>query len=103
MEEAKDLLLAAVPGPRREPESLAVALLAFDRALGAARAAMGSWRGHATEEAWRRCLAGLDEARRRAESLRLQAPSLDFEALVLVLGDVIAPLDAFGEAERELR
>ncbi len=103
IEEAKDRLLVAVPRPRREPESLPLALLAFDRKLGEARAAMESWRTPATEDSWRRCLAGLDEARRRAESLRLEAPSLDFEALVLVLGDVIAPLEAFGEAERSLR
>ena len=39
------------------------------------------------------------EALRRAERLRLDAPTLDYESLVSVLADLIEPLDVFGEAE----
>ena len=38
-----------------------------------------------------------------AERLRLEAPALDFESLVMVLKDLIAPLDVFSDAARLLR
>lgn len=103
VERAKEALLSAVPGPRRAPTPLAAALAGFEAALREAAAGMGTWRSPATEESWERCRAGLEEAARRAERLRLEAPALDFEALVLVLGDLMAPLEAFGEAARGLR
>lgn len=103
VEAAKDALLAGVPAPRREPVPLAEALHAFEGALGDAAELMDGWRTEATEDAWRRCRDGLDAAARGAEAMRLEAPALDFESMVLALGDLIAPLEAFGEADRALR
>jgi hypothetical protein len=40
---------------------------------------------------WR---AAVEESLRRAERLRLKAPALDYEGLVEVLADLMAPLEA---------
>jgi len=101
VERAKDALVAAVPASRREPEPLAVSILGFEERLTAALTELEAWEG-APPDLHDRCRAAIEEASRRSESLRLQAPWLEFEGLVLVLGDVIAPLDALGDVEREL-
>lgn len=103
MERAKDALTAAVPGPRAPGAPLAGSVLAFEEELRAARASMDGWRGQGTEEAWEACAAALDESARLVDRLRREAPSLDFEGLVLVLADIIAPLDAFTDAAARVR
>jgi hypothetical protein len=103
VEAAKEALLAAVPGPRRPPAPLAPALAIFEEEIRRARASLEGWGGAATGEIRATCEAALDEAARRGEWLRLEAPTLDFESLVIVLGDLLAPLDAFVDAERALR
>lgn len=103
VEEAKERLIRAVPAPRRAPAPLADSLAAFDEGLSSARAALDAWRVEAPPEVWEACRVALEEAVRRSGSLRLRAPALDFESLVLTLGDVMAPLDAFVEAEHALR
>jgi hypothetical protein len=64
---------------------------------------MPGWRVPETEEVWRSCAEALQESARMAERLRLEAPALDFESLVMVLKDLIAPLDVFSDAARLLR
>lgn len=103
VEAAKRALLAAVPAPRREPEPLASALVRLDERLEEARSAMDAWPADESPRIRADCLAALDETIRRSAALRLRAPALDFESLVLVLGDVLAPLDAFADAEHALR
>ncbi len=100
VERGKAALVRAVPSPRGQPGPLAEALLAFEGAMEEARARMDGWRGPRTEEAWQACLGALDESARRAGRLRLEAPTLDYESLVAVLGDLIAPLEAFEDAAR---
>ena len=94
--------MQGVPAPRREPVPLAEALHGFERELGEVRARMDGWRTEGTRAVWGRCAEGLDRAASAAERLRLEAPSLDFESLVLSLGDLIEPLEAFEEADRAL-
>ena len=92
VEQAKEALVAAVPSPRgvsRTP--LAEALLAFEEFL---REASSHADVHADS-------AAIDEALRRAERLRLDAPELDYEGLVDALADLLAPLDAFDDAARD--
>jgi hypothetical protein len=103
IERGKGALVSAVPGRRSEGTPLAEALHAFESALREARDAMEAWRTPETEEAWRACSAALGEAAGKAERLRLEAPSLDFEGLVMVLSDLIAPLDPFADAARGMR
>ena len=101
VEAAKRELMDAVPSPRGVPaRSLAGALLAFEEGLRAARQGMTD--RHLPEAIRSSCTAAIDDALGRAERLRLQAPVLDYEGLVAVLADLIAPLDAFAEAERTL-
>ena len=102
VERAKAALVRAVPSPRGAPGPLAEAVLAFEEALNGARLRMDAWRTPDSEEAWQACRAALDESSRRAERLRLEAPALDYETLVTVLGDLMAPLEAFEEADRML-
>jgi hypothetical protein len=103
IERGKAALVSAVPTARTEGTPLAEALQAYEAGLRGARQAMERWRTPEMEGSWQECSAGLDEAARRAERLRLEAPSLDFEGLVMVLGDLIAPLEPFADAARRLR
>ncbi len=82
---------------------LAEALHAFETGLAEARKAMPGWRRPETEGLWTKCLGSLDEAAARAERLRLDAPPLDYESLVAVLDDLMAPLETFAEAADALR
>jgi hypothetical protein len=77
---------------------LADALMAFEDGLRDAGRSMDGWRTPETEGAWVACRDALGEARSAAERLRLEAPSLDYESLVAVLGDLMDPLDAFDDA-----
>ncbi|MGH2691785.1 MAG: hypothetical protein ACRDHM_04710 [Actinomycetota bacterium] len=103
VERAKEDLVAATPSPRGIPVvPLAEALLRFEESLWSAAAGMGGWRSSDTENLWRACRVALEESLRRAEHLRLEAPVLDYEGLVAVLGDLIDPLEAFEHAERSV-
>jgi hypothetical protein len=96
VERAKAALVAAVPSPRgaiRRP--MAEAVLEFEEALRDARDRLGAW--HGSPEVVAACRTGIHEALRRAERLRLEAPELDYESLVTVLGDLIHPLEVFAD------
>jgi len=92
-----------MPSARRAGTPIAEALLAFESAIAAAREEMPGWREARTEAEWLRCEAALIDAASKAERLRLSAPQLDFEGMAMVLGDLIAPLDVFLDAERLVR
>jgi hypothetical protein len=98
---SKDALLEAVPSPRGAPGvPVAEAVLRFEAALRDAAKRMDAWRTPEIEPAWRACRAGLDAALEEAERLRVEAPALDYEGLVTVLGDLLSHLDAFDDAAR---
>jgi len=99
VERAKGALVSAMPSARRAGTPLAEALHVFETEIAAARERMPGWHG----ERWAECDHALALAAGGAERLRLEAPALDFEGLVMVLGDLIAPLDVFAEAERGFR
>ena len=103
VDRGKDALASAVPGPRKPGRPPAEALLEFERALAEAGSLMPAWKAPDTEETWRSCSDALQESAVMAERLRLEAPPLDFESLVMVLKDLIGPLDAFEEAARLIR
>ena len=86
IERAKADLVSAVPSPRGvPPRPLAEALVAFEEGLRDAAASPD------LPAPWR---AAVEESLRRAERLRLKAPALDYEGLVEVLADLMAPLEA---------
>lgn len=103
VEEAKAQLVATVPSPRGIPgRPVAEALMVFEAELRRAVELLDHWQP-AAPVLLRACVGAIDESLRRAERLRLEAPALDYEGLVTVLGDLMAPLDAFVEVERALR
>jgi hypothetical protein len=103
VETGKAALVAAVPTARVEGRPFAVAMSEFERELRAARDRMEGWRRADHESLWRACRDGIDDALRLAERARLEAPSLDFEGLVDLIGRLMEPLDPFAEAERRLK
>ncbi|HEX2026166.1 MAG TPA: hypothetical protein VHH92_07200 [Actinomycetota bacterium] len=100
VERAKEELVSAVPSPRGVPgRPVAEALLAFEERLRSASSQLASMDG--VSSSLRRSLENaLTESLRRAERVRLEAPPLDYETLVTLLGDLMAPLDAFGTVDR---
>jgi hypothetical protein len=103
VERAKDELVGAVPSPRGVPgRPIAEAILAFEEALRRASDLVAS--GEALDPGLRTTFgSAIAESLRRAERVRLEAPPLDYETLVTLLGDLIAPLDAFRAVEHPRR
>ncbi|MEX2204278.1 MAG: hypothetical protein WD965_09355 [Actinomycetota bacterium] len=104
LERAKSALLASVPGTRLPGRPLAETLLEFEEGLRQVRAGMETWRIPDVQDAWTRASEGLDEAIERAEGARLSATAPEgFEGLIGLVGDLMAPLDAFGDAAERFR
>jgi hypothetical protein len=104
VERARASLTDAVPTTRLPGRPLADALLEFEEGLAAAEAGMAAWRVPALEDVWQRCHAAIGEARAAAERVRLAAePPPAFEGLIGTIGDLLAQLDAFGEAADRFR
>ncbi len=99
VEEAKRALVAVVPAGRAPGSPLADSLIAFEHGLRVARESMPPWHSDETAAAWERCNEGISEALERAERVRLAAPALDYESLVMTLGRLIEPLEAFEDAD----
>jgi hypothetical protein len=101
VDEAKSVLMAAMPSPRGVPGAeLPGAILGFEAALREASGEMAGWRTPETEGTWQRCAVAVEDALAAAERLRLAAPNLGYESLVAVLADLMDPLATFEEAER---
>jgi hypothetical protein len=103
VERAKGAIVSAVPAARAPGHPLADALFSFEAGLRRAAGGMDAWRSDAVSEEWAACRDGLGESLRRAERLRLEAPELEFEALIATVADLIAPLEAFEQADERLR
>jgi hypothetical protein len=104
LEDAKSALLASVPGTRLPGRPLAETLLEFEEGLRRVRGEMETWRIPEVQDAWTRASEGLDEAIARAERVRLSAPApAGFEGLIGLVGDLMAPLEVFGDAAERFR
>jgi hypothetical protein len=103
VEEAKAALVSAVPSPRGAARPLAEALHEFDSCLRSALEAMAGWRVAALEAEWHACSRGVEDGLRRCESLRMRAPDLGFEALLVELAELIEPLEPFERAAERFR
>jgi hypothetical protein len=107
LERARAALTESVPGTRLPGRPLAESLSEFEDGLREVRARMGGWRVSEVEQAWLDASAGLDEAMVLAERVRTDGvPPQGFEGLIGLIGDLLAPLDAFERAIvrfRELR
>ncbi len=103
VDRAQRALIAAIPTPRDPGVPLAPALHAFLEALDRVEASMPAWHDESSAHEWTKCSAGIAEARAAAEALAGNNLELTFEQLNAQIGDVLYPLEAFVDAERELR
>ena len=77
--------------------------MAFDAGISRALECMVAWRTNEFGPEWSACEAGLREVAGRSEQLRLGAPDLGFESLLVTIEELLAPLDVFEAAEERLR
>lgn len=104
VEGAKEDLVAAVPSPRGAPgRPVADALVSFETGLRRAREELGRTDETVDDEVLRSCRAAIDAALAGAVRVRLEAPPLDYEGLVTMIGDLIDPLAAFAGAVQSTR
>lgn len=104
LERAKAALTASVPGTRVPGRPLAEALWGFEAGLRDVRSRMDAWRSDEVEREWRTASEGLDEALERAHRLRTEGVQPEgFEGLIGVVGDLIAPLEAFERAAERFK
>ena len=107
LERARAALTGSVPGTRLPGRPLAETLSEFEDGLREVRDGMDAWRSADVEPEWEACSRGLDEALALADRVRTEGVQPEgFEGLIGLIGDLLAPLDAFERAStrfRELR
>jgi predicted pyridoxine 5'-phosphate oxidase superfamily flavin-nucleotide-binding protein len=104
IEGGRRVLLGVLPTGRVEPAPIALGTDALRRAIADARAWMPRWRLDELVEDWGDCLAALDESEAAlAEVDQVAGATRELEELLESVQDVIEPLDAFADAEREFR
>ena len=107
LERARAALTGSVPGTRLPGRPLAETLSEFEGGLREVRHGMSAWRSPDVEPEWEACSRGLDEALEFADRVRTEGVQPEgFEGLIGLIGDLLAPLDAFERAStrfRELR
>lgn len=98
------MLLSTLPIGRVEPAPVGVGLQALEQALDDARGWMPAWRRPELNDAWAACADALAEARSHLDTVRaVAATTRELEELLEAVEDVVAPLDAFADAERVWR
>ena len=107
LERARAALTGSVPGTRLPGRPLAETLSEFEDGLREVHDGMDAWRSPDLEPEWEACSRGLDEALELADRVRTEGVQPEgFEGLIGLIGDLLAPLDAFERAStrfRELR
>ena len=104
LERAKAALTGSVPGTRLQGRPLAETLSEFEEDLGTVRDLMDGWRAPEVEGAWLDASAALDESLELARRIRTEGASPEgFEGLIGLIGDLLAPLEAFDEAAQTFR
>lgn len=104
VEGGRRVLLGTLPIGRVEPAPIGVGIDALGKALDDAGTWMEAWRDPHLEEAWQECRNALVEARSQLEEVReVAATTSELEELLEAVEDVVAPLDAFADAERAWR
>jgi hypothetical protein len=101
IEKARQALLSCLPVGRVEPAPIAVGLDLLRDELAAVEPDLGAWRVAQVETRWQECRQAFTEAREAIpEALEVAATSGELEELLDAVGDVVAPLDAWHDAER---
>ena len=104
LERARAALTGSVPGTRLPGRPLAETLSEFEDGLREVRDGMDAWRSADVEPEWEAFSRGLDEALEFADRVRTEGVQPEgFEGLIGLIGDLLAPLDAFERASRRFR
>lgn len=104
VEGGRRTLLSTLPTGRVEPAPVGVGLDAIAGAIDDARQWMDRWRQAGLDDAWQACADALDEAQGAISGARqVAATTSELEELLAAVEDVVAPLDAFADAERAWR
>lgn len=104
IESGRRVLLSTLPTGRVEPAPVGVGLDAIAGAITDARGWMPGWEIDPVRADWRDCGAALDEAESHLDDVRtVAAETSELEELLEAVQDVVAPLDAFADAERTWR
>lgn len=104
VEGGRRMLLSTLPTGRVEPAPVGVGIEALEGAIEDVRARMDGWRLPELEEVWHDCRSGLDEAEAHLDEVtEVAATTGELEELLEAVQEVIEPLDAFADAEREWR
>jgi hypothetical protein len=103
LERGKHALTEVVPTGRVPGRPFGEALYVFEDSLLEASSLMAAWNEKEDAERWVGCNVALSAALEACRRLREDAPELGgFEGLVGVIGELIALLDPFEDAERAL-
>ena len=104
LERSKAALTASVPGTRLPGRPLAETLLLFEEGLREVRAGMDAWRAPELEDVWLAASEVLAQASALAARVRAEgsAPQA-FERLIVLIGDLLQPLEAFSAAADRFR
>jgi hypothetical protein len=101
VEGGRRILLGTLPAGRVEPAPVAVGADAVVAAIHDARGWMDGWKVDELVAEWEDCHAALDEAEVAVtDLLDVAASTSELEELLEAVGEVVAPLDAFADAER---
>ncbi|MBW3662825.1 MAG: hypothetical protein KY469_06970 [Actinobacteria bacterium] len=104
IEGARRLLLGTLPTGRVEPAPVGVGLDAVGQAIADARDWMDRWQIDELHQVWAECERALDESASAIDGAREVAVTTgELEELLGAVEEVVAPLDAFADAERAWR
>lgn len=104
IEGGRRTLLGTMPVGRVEPTPVGLGVDAMTAALDDAREWMDRWHIEPLEDDWRDCDAAMREARDNLATVReVAASTTELEELQEAVADVVAPLDAFADAEQAWR
>lgn len=99
VERGKAALTESVPSTRFAGRPLAETLHEFEQELTEAAAGMPAWKCPELLAAWHAADLGLRTSREMAVRVRMEAPDPGgFEGLIGLIGGLMTPLEAFGEA-----
>lgn len=104
IEGGRRLLLGTLPTGRVEPAPIGAGIDALVRAVDDARGWMERWKLDELRDEWDDCHAALDESQANTDTVReVAATTRELEELLGAVEEVVAPLDAFADAERAWR
>ncbi len=104
VESGRRVLLSTLPTGRVEPAPIGVGLDAIAGAIDDARAWMPGWEVPVVAQDWSDCHDALAESEGHLDDVRAVAASTsELEELLEAVQEVVAPLDAFADAERTWR